>query len=99
MNIEDEIHGLSRQPQFSRLKVTPPDKHSITLNENSGDFLEVNGPSSHMRVHKTWRWILAAIFILGKIFLGFAIFYYLESKQAHEQIQELKMELKQIRKG
>ena len=50
-----------------------------------------------MYVHKAWRWILAAIFVLGKIFLGFAIFYYLESRQAHEQIIELKEQLRQAK--
>lgn len=76
-----------------------PELQSTTSIKKNGEFIEVQGLSSHMRVHKLWRWVLAAIFILGKIFLGFAIYYYLESKQAHEQIQELKMELKQIRKG
>lgn len=99
MKIETEIHELKRNSGFSGLKITAPDKHTHTSKENSGEFVEVHGPSSHMRVHKIWRWILAAIFVLGKVFLGFAIYYYLESKQAHEQIEELKMELKQIRKG
>ncbi|WP_316818608.1 hypothetical protein [Pedobacter nyackensis] len=75
-----------------------PNKNGYIQNGNNDVFLEVHGPSSHMRVHKIWRWVLAAIFVLGKVFLGFAIFYYLESKQAEAQIHELKMELMQIKK-
>jgi hypothetical protein len=95
MKIEKEINELTKQPDFKELKITSvPKKESYTKDETTGDFLEVHGPSSHMRVHKIWRWILAAIFVLGKVFLGFAIFYYLESRQAHEQIIELKQQLK-----
>jgi hypothetical protein len=32
---------------------------------------------------------------LGKIFLASAIYFYLENRQAREQINELKLELKQ----
>lgn len=100
MRIENELNALTWDPSFKELKITTaPHKDRYTQNGNSEDFVEVQGPSSHMRVHKIWRWILAAIFVLGKIFLGFAIYYYLESKQAAEQIKELKMELMQIKKG
>lgn len=99
MKIEKEINELTKQPGFKEMKITSvPKKGGSTKDESTGDFVEVHGPSSHMRVHKIWRWILAAIFILGKIFLGFAIFYYLESKQAHEQIIELKQQLRQVQK-
>lgn len=97
MKIEKEINELTSQPDFKELKITSvPKKDDYAKDGSTGDFLEVHGPSSHMRVHKIWRWILAAIFVLGKIFLGFAIFYYLESKQAHEQIIELKQQLRQV---
>ncbi|MBC7401408.1 MAG: hypothetical protein H7289_15825 [Mucilaginibacter sp.] len=61
-------------------------------------FIEVEAESSQMRVHKTWRWIMAGIFVLGKIFLIAAIYYFLENRQAQEQIQQLKTELKQYHK-
>lgn len=100
MKIERELKELTRQPEFRELEIAePPIKDRTTQKENDNEFVEVHGPSSHIRVNKVWRWILAAIFVLGKIFLGFAIYYYLESKQAHEQIQELKMELQQIKRG
>jgi predicted MFS family arabinose efflux permease len=51
-----------------------------------------------MRIHKIWRWVFAAVFVLGKIFLGFAIYFYLENRQAQLQLKELKTELRQLRK-
>ncbi|MES2375337.1 MAG: hypothetical protein V4553_02100 [Bacteroidota bacterium] len=67
--------------------------------ENKGNqFIEVEAESSEMRVHKSWRWVLAGIFILGKIFLVAAIYYFLKDRQAQEQIQELKTELRQYHK-
>lgn len=96
MSIEKEISELKKQSDVKQLKITSaPKRASYTRDKASEDFLEVQGPSSHIRVHKIWRWVLAAIFILDKIFLGFAIFYYLESRQAHEQITELKQQLKE----
>jgi hypothetical protein len=54
-----------------------------------GQFIEVQGSSSHMRIHKMWRWILLIIFILGKIFLGFAIYFYFESREAKKELEKL----------
>jgi hypothetical protein len=58
-------------------------------------FIEVESESSQIRVHKNWKWAFAAVFVLSKIFLICAIYFYLENRQAQEQIQELKTELKQ----
>ncbi|SMC79466.1 hypothetical protein [Pedobacter africanus] len=54
-----------------------------------GQFIEVQGASSHMRIHKIWRWVLFVIFILGKIFLGFAIYFYFESREAKKELEKL----------
>jgi hypothetical protein len=90
--IEDRINGLVVSPD---LNPAPKVEEQYRSNRNNDQqFIEVEGSSSHMRIHKIWRWVFAAVFILGKIFLGFAIYYYLENRQAKEQIQELKTELK-----
>jgi hypothetical protein len=91
--IEERIEGLVVSPD---LKPTEKGKEQYRSNKHTNDhqFIEVEGSNSHMRIHKAWRWVFAAVFILGKIFLGFAIYYYLENRQAKEQIQELKTELK-----
>ena len=65
--------------------------------DNGPQYIEVEAENSHMKVHKTWKWIFAAVFILGKIFLGCAIYFYLENRQAQQQLKELKTELKQLK--
>ena len=97
--IEGEINELAKKPDADALKITinPKGNGNHSKKNNTGEFVEVQGPSSHMRVHKIWRWILAIIFILGKIFLAFAIYFYLESRQTEAQIQELKQELNRIK--
>jgi len=93
--IENDISELVKRPAAEQLSVT-----SRPRKERGGrkkEYIDVDSKSSHMRVHKIWRWILIAIFILGKIFLGFAIFFYLENRQIKEEISNLKSELKQLK--
>lgn len=96
--IEDEISGLvvtdkqapaekGRHYQHTHQQAPKPEP----------DYIEVEGQSSHMRIHKAWKWVFAAVFILGKIFLGFAIYFYLENRQAQQNILELKQHLKEVR--
>ena len=66
--------------------------------DNGPQYIEVEARSNHIKVHKLWRWVLVAVFILGKIFLGFAIYFYLENRQAQQQLKDLKIELRQLRR-
>lgn len=95
LKIENGINELVRRPAAEQLSVT-----SHPRKERGGrkkEYIDVDSKSSHMRVHKIWRWILIAIFVLGKVFLGFAIFFYLENRQIKEEISDLKSELKQLK--
>lgn len=92
--IEDRIHELKKQPVAERLPDQRRDYGQSSV-KDKGQYIEVEGASSHMRIHKIWRWIFAAVFILGKIFLGFAIYFYLENRQAREEVKELKREIRQ----
>lgn len=95
--IEEQINDLILYPE-SEPEVF---KHKIdqqTSSKPGQQYIEVESESTHMRIHKNWKWVFAAVFVLGKIFLGFAIYFYLENRQAQEQIKELKTEVKQIRK-
>ncbi|TSD63470.1 hypothetical protein FFF34_017925 [Inquilinus sp. KBS0705] len=65
---------------------------------NDPQYIEVEAESNHMKIHKVWKWVFAAVFVLGKIFLGCAIYFYLENRQAQQQIIELKTELRQLKK-
>lgn len=92
--IENEVNEIQLREQKVEKFVAPDDAKSWKNTKNDR-YIEVESASSHMRIHKAWRWVFAAVFVLGKIFLGFAIYYYLENRQVKEQIQELKMEIKQ----
>lgn len=39
----------------------------------------------HITVHKWWKFFFIAVFILSKVFLFFAIFFYLKYRQMQEQ--------------
>lgn len=74
-------------------------KNFNTGNKHSGPhYIEVESESRTMNISKTWKWVFAAVFVLGKIFLGCAIYFYLENRQAQQQINDLKTELRQISK-
>jgi uncharacterized membrane protein YciS (DUF1049 family) len=100
--IEDEINNLilREERQNKPVQFRPSDNGYNGQQKIAPDdhFIEVEGASSHMRLHKSWRYVFAAVFVLGKIFLGFAIYFYLENRQAQEQLKELKTEVKELRR-
>jgi hypothetical protein len=69
-----------------------------TKPDSGPHYIEVEAESNHMKVHKAWKWVFAAVFVLGKIFLAFAIYFYLENRQAQQQLNELKTELQQLKR-
>ncbi|WP_131537665.1 hypothetical protein [Pedobacter nototheniae] len=93
--IENEINEIQLH-QPNALQVGKPNYEKGDNNDQE-KYINVESSSSHMRIHKAWRWIFAAVFILGKIFLATAIYFYLENRQAQIQLKELKLELQQKR--
>jgi hypothetical protein len=94
--IENNLNELKTIPQDKIvIKEYPKKENGSNGTYKKGQYIEVEAESSYMRLHKGWKWVFAAVFVLGKIFLGFAIYYYLENRQAKEQIQQLKTELRQ----
>ena len=91
--IEHEVNEIQLREQ--KVEKFTAREHNSNQNDTLKDrYIEVESESNYMRIHKAWRWVFAAVFVLGKIFLGFAIYYYLENRQAKEQIEELKIEIK-----
>ncbi|GGE53159.1 hypothetical protein EV200_102386 [Pedobacter psychrotolerans] len=91
--IQHEVNEIQLREQ--KVEKFTAREHTSSQDDTRKDrYIEVESESNHMRIHKAWRWVFAAVFVLGKIFLGFAIYYYLENRQAKEQIEELKMEIK-----
>jgi hypothetical protein len=96
--IEQEINALIEVPE---LKPAPQREYNGNGRHTQPDererYIEVESSSDYMRIHKQWKWVFAAVFILGKIFLACAIYFYLENRQAQQQIQEQKQELSHYR--
>jgi hypothetical protein len=94
--IEHEINEIQRRNQAIQAAPEPENRHDRTDRENKQErYIEVESESNQMRVNKAWKWVFIAVFVLGKVFLASAIYFYLENRQAQEQIKELKIELKQ----
>ncbi|WP_406824050.1 hypothetical protein [Pedobacter sp. KACC 23697] len=94
--IEHEINEIQRQNQAIQTTVEAEYSYNKSHQENKRDkYIEIESESNQMRVNKAWKWVFIAVFVLGKIFLASAIYFYLENRQVKEQIKELKIELKQ----
>lgn len=93
--IESEINGLIETEETLPPAIQYKTGYRKVEEDRGPHFIEVEASSNQMRIHKAWRWVFAAVFLLSKIFLIASIYYYLENRQAQEQIQELKTELKQ----
>ncbi len=96
--IEAEFSELAKIPQantqpgtYERKQYSNPDY------KDEPQYISVEAESTHMRIHKNWKWVFAAVFVLGKIFLACAIYFYLENRQAQQNIEELKQEVKELR--
>ena len=50
-------------------------------------YLHVETSSNHIRVHKAWKTLFIVVFILSKIFLALAIYYYLEYRHVKAAVQ------------
>lgn len=98
--IEEEINDLiRRESQVQTVKFrTDHGDNDYEKATPTDQFIPIESESNHMRLHKSWRWIFAAVFVLGKIFLGFAIYFYLENRQTRQQLQELKTEMRELKK-
>ena len=73
--------------------------HKNFIKPDTGpQYIEVEAENNFMKVHKAWKWVFAAVFVLGKIFLAFAIYFYLENRQAQQQLKEIKSELRQLKR-
>lgn len=99
LKIEQEIDGLIAREKSEPRPYQAPEEPKYKSSSNNGhQFIEVEAESSHMRIHKAWRWIFAAVFVLGKVFLACAIYYYLENRQMQQQMQDMRQELKQLKR-
>lgn len=50
------------------------------------EYVEAKESSNHIRVHKIWRTLFISVFVLSKIFLILAIYYFIEYRRAEKQL-------------
>jgi len=94
--IEDRINELATIPEYEpfRFKKGNNANNQRDAGRMRDSFIDIESQNTHILVHKNWKWVFAAIFVLSKVFLACAIYFYLENRQAQQQIQELKTELR-----
>lgn len=95
--IEAEIDGIIAREKTAPQPFTKPQEKTYNKQDTGPQYIDVEAQTSHIRIHKAWKWIFAAVFILGKIFLITAIYFYLENRQAQQQIKELKSEIQLLK--
>ena len=96
--IEGEINDLIKHGQGMPKNFGEHNQDAYIRQSNEQQYIEVEAESSHMNIHKNWKWIFIAVFILSKIFLICAIYFYLENRHAQQQVQELKQEIRELRR-
>ncbi|MBS7563645.1 hypothetical protein KHS38_04440 [Mucilaginibacter sp. Bleaf8] len=96
--IESDFNEITIAPPQTPAKINRDERREQSNESKEPKYIEVEGESTHMRIHKSWKWVFAAVFVLGKIFLGFAIYFYLENRQAQQNIQELRQEIREIKR-
>lgn len=91
--IENEIPpppGVREQIE-ARIRETPvvrPGRHSHAKDGGSS-FLHVESSSNHIRVHKAWKTLFIIVFVLSKIFLALAIWFYVEYRHARQEVRQV----------
>jgi hypothetical protein len=53
------------------------------------EYVEARESSSHIRVHKIWRGVFIGVFILSKILLALAIYYFLQYRHAEKELKRV----------
>lgn len=56
------------------------------------DYLEIEVNDTHIKVHKLWRPAFFIVFILSKIFLILALYYFFKASSLEEEIVRLKQQ-------
>lgn len=99
LKIESNINEIIKARESDALTIDMPYQdrpRESSRTRKSSQFVEIEAESGHMRIRKIWRWIFAGVFLLGKIFLACAIYFYIENRHNEKEIELLKTEIKNI---
>lgn len=70
-----------RQRVEDRLRALPAIPDPVRQGSRE-DYVAVEGTSDYIRVHKIWRTLFIVVFVLSKIFLILAIYYFIAYRHA-----------------
>ena len=104
-SVEDQIERMAYENRVApppavwmeienRIFSAPKVAHSPRKPEDES--VKVVFSDEQIRVHRYWRPAFIAIFILSKIFLILAIFYYLSYRKEQQQIEFLQQQVKSM---
>lgn len=61
--------------------------------KRTNEYIPVEVSTPYIRVHKHWRTFFIAVFILSKLLLALAIYYFLEYRHTERHVQQLEEQL------
>ena len=94
--IDNEIPpppGLREQIE-TRIRETPivrparDGRRGPHAKDGGSTYLHVESSSNHIRVHKAWKTLFIVVFVLSKIFLALAIWFYVEYRHARQEVRQ-----------
>ena len=94
--IDNEIPpppGLREQIE-TRIRETPivrparDGRRGPRAKDSGSAYLHVESSSNHIRVHKAWKTLFIVVFVLSKIFLALAIWFYVEYRHARQEVRQ-----------
>ena len=91
--IEDAHNQSLKKWDFNEQAYAP--KKSI---KDDISYLEVEVSDTHLRVHKYWRPAFIAVFVLSKIFLATALYFYFKSDALNKENVKLQQEIQLLKK-
>jgi hypothetical protein len=105
--IEHEIPppAGTRERIEARIRETPVarreqgHRRGSRVQEGGAGFLNVEYSSNHIRVHKVWKTLFIMVFILSKIFLALAIWFYVEYRHARQDARRLQEQSTGVQEG
>jgi hypothetical protein len=87
-----------QENELNRLKKWDFNDQSHNKNtKEENKYLEVEVNDTHIRVHKNWRPAFIAVFILSKIFLATALYFYFKSDSLNKENLKLQQEIQLLK--
>lgn len=89
-----------KEHEFGQIKKWDLNEQDYTDSKSSREevrYLDVEVSDTTIRVHKYWRPAFIAVFVLSKIFLAVALYYYFKSDSLDKENLKLQQEIQQLK--